>query len=57
MSTRMNAYEELLEEICVGKGFCGSSLDGQPTQVDFHIPKSGIVTAEQFVDWIFEAEG
>lgn len=51
------AYNALMTEVCVGKGWCGGVVDGQPRHVDMFIPESGPVTADQFVDWLFEAEG
>ena len=31
--------------------------DGVPSHVDDFIPESGEVTADQFIDWLFKAEG
>jgi hypothetical protein len=50
-------YETLLNDFCVGLGFCGSVVDGQPLQVDHFVPENGTVSADQFVDWVFRAEG
>lgn len=50
-------YENLMQEVCVEKGWCGGVVDGKPTHVDDFIPESGRVTAEQFVDWLFRADG
>jgi hypothetical protein len=50
-------YENLMHEVCVEKGWCGGVVDGKPTHVDDFIPESGRVTAEQFVDWLFRADG
>lgn len=50
-------YDRLLDEICVGLGFCGDVIDGRPTHVDDYIPDSGTVGVEQFVDWVLLAEG
>jgi hypothetical protein len=52
-----SAYDALLHEICVGLGFCGSVVNGQPLHVDQLIPEHGAVTADQFVEWVFRAEG
>ena len=54
---RSGAYEQLMHEVCVGMGYCGSVIDGEPRHVDDYIPESGPVTAQQFVDWVFLAEG
>lgn len=50
-------YDALMHEVCVGLGFCGSVVRGKPLHVDFLIPSEGPVTADQFVDWVLEAEG
>jgi len=38
-------------------GFCGGLTDGKPTHVDDFIPETGEVTADQFILWLFKAEG
>ena len=50
-------YDALLDEVCVGFGFCGSVVDGKPLHVDQFIPERGRVSADQFVEWLFRAEG
>jgi hypothetical protein len=50
-------YEALQHEVCVGLGFCGSVIDGKPSHVDFLIPERGLVSADEFVEWVFRAEG
>ena len=52
-----SAYDALLNEFCVGLGFCGSVVDGQPLHVDQFVPEHGAVSADQFVEWVFRAEG
>lgn len=52
-----SAYDALLNEVCVGLGFCGSVVDGQPLHVDQFVPEHGAVSADQFVEWVFRAEG
>ena len=52
-----SAYNALLNEVCVGLGFCGSVVDGQPLHVDQFVPEHGAVSADQFVEWVFRAEG
>jgi hypothetical protein len=54
---RDSPYNALLHEICVDLGFCGSVVDGEPLHVDKFIPDKGTVSADQFVDWVFMAEG
>lgn len=44
-----NKFDGMMHEICVGMGFCGQSLRGL-------IPASGEVSAEEFIEWVFEAE-
>lgn len=50
-------YDALMHEVCVGKGYCGGVVDGKLLHVDMFIPESGPVTADQFIDWLFNAEG
>ncbi len=54
---RNPAYDALLNEVCVGLGFCGSDANGEPLHVDQFIPAGGPVSADQFVNWVFRAEG
>lgn len=54
---RATGYNSLMREVCVGLGFCGSVIDGEPCHVDMFIPESGPITADQFIDWVFKAEG
>ena len=56
MSTKPN-FDTLMNAVCVGHGYCGSLQDGGFLHVTDFIPKRGQVTAEQFVDWLFMAEG
>ena len=51
------AYDNLMEEVCVRLGFCGSVVDGQPLHVDQFLPESGVLTSEEFADALFKAEG
>ncbi len=53
----MTGYDALMQEVCVDQGWCGSVVNGKPMHVDFFIPDEGFVTADQFVDWLFMAEG
>lgn len=50
-------YDALMHEVCVGCGWCGGIVDGRPSHVDHLIPERGAVTADQFVEWLFRAEG
>jgi len=53
----MSGYAALLNDLCVGLGFCGSGNGGEPSHVDALIPACGQVTADEFVRWVFQAEG
>ena len=50
-------YDALLDEICVGLGFCGTVVNGEPLHVSMFVPANGPVTADEFVGWVFRAEG
>lgn len=50
-------YAELLNKICVRLGFCGSSEDGKRLHVSSFIPETGVVSADQFAEWVVLAEG
>ncbi len=50
-------YNALMHEVCVGQGWCGGIVNDEPSHVDHFIPESGPVTPDQFVDWLFEADG
>jgi hypothetical protein len=52
-----SGYDALMHEVSVQLGFCGSIRGGQVTHVDFIIPPNGPVTADQFVEWVFLADG
>lgn len=49
-------YDALMQEVCVGWGFCGCVKRGTPLHVSLIIPPGGPVTADQFVDWVFLAD-
>jgi hypothetical protein len=46
-----------MHDVCVGHGWCGGIVDGMPSRVDDFIPETGPVSSDQFVDWLFAAEG
>lgn len=50
-------FETLMRAVCAGHGYCGSLQDGQFVHVTDFIPKRGTVSAEDFVDWLFLADG
>ena len=49
-------FNALMHEVCVGRGWCGGLVNDEPSHVTDFIPESGSVTADQFVDWLFEAD-
>jgi hypothetical protein len=51
------AYNALMDEVCVERGWCGSIVNGKLCHVDDFIPEAGPVSADQFVDWLFKADG
>ena len=51
------SFSSLMHEVCVQRGWCGGIVDGKPTHVDDFIPASGTVSAAQFVNWLFLADG
>ena len=51
------SYNALQNEVCVECGWCGGIVDGKTSHVDNFIPEAGPVSADQFVDWLFLAEG
>lgn len=50
-------YDKLLNHVCVELGFCGSVANDQPLHVDQFLPDTGTLTAEDFADALFKAEG
>lgn len=50
-------YRALINEVCVGLGFCGGVVDGEPRHVDDYIPEAGPVTVDEFITWLLMAEG
>ena len=51
-----SGYDALMDEACVGWGFCGCIKHDQRLHVDLFIPPEGPVTADQFVEWLFLAD-
>lgn len=54
--SNVKGYGALTQYLCVNLGFCGCIKDGKPSHIDDYIPRSGKVSADQFVDWVFLAE-
>ncbi len=50
-------FARLIQAYAVGRGYCGSIVDGQVQNVTDFIPETGEVTADQFVTWLLTAEG
>jgi hypothetical protein len=50
-------FETLMSAVCGGYGYCGSVQDGKFVHVTDFVPSRGKVTADDFVDWLFLAEG
>lgn len=46
-----------MHQVCVGWGHCGSVMEGKYVHVIDFIPKSGMITASQFAEWVMMAEG
>ncbi|MEM8985595.1 MAG: hypothetical protein AAGC95_02635 [Pseudomonadota bacterium] len=55
MSTKPD-FDALMHEICVGMGFCGCIKRGSPLHVTSFIPSTGVVSADQFAEWVFLAD-
>jgi hypothetical protein len=53
----MPPFEALMHEVCVERGWCGSVVNHQTLHVTDFFPESGEVTADQFVGWVFQADG
>jgi hypothetical protein len=45
-----------MHAVCVGHGYCGGVHGNKFMHVTDFIPQSGNVTADQFVEWVFQAE-
>lgn len=53
---RTSKFDGMMQEVCVGMGFCGSHKEGKPLRVTQFIPAQGRVTAEEFAEWLLTAE-
>lgn len=49
-------YARLQNKVCVGLGYCGTVKNGKTLHVDDIIPSYGMVTAEQFAEWVILAD-
>jgi hypothetical protein len=50
-------FDALMHDVCVRWGWCGAVKDGKSLHVTDFIPKSGLVTADQLVNWVFLGDG
>ncbi|MCT7662863.1 hypothetical protein [Shinella kummerowiae] len=50
-------FHALLRAICVGYGHCGSLQDDGYVHVTHFVPERGKVSVDDFIDWVFMAEG
>ena len=50
-------FDALLHEVCVDHGWCGGLVGDKSMYVTDLLPKSGEVTADQFVSLLFQADG
>ncbi|MFT4253871.1 MAG: hypothetical protein QM608_15475 [Caulobacter sp.] len=50
------AYQRLMWDLCVGRGWCGSTVNGEPLHVDDLLPGSGVITAEAFAKLVLQAD-
>lgn len=51
-----SAFNALMDEVCVGRGWCGGIVNDQPMHVTDLLPQCGEVTADQFAGWVFQAD-
>jgi hypothetical protein len=49
-------FDSLMHDACVVWGYCGCIKDGQSLHVSLFVPPEGLVTADQFVEWLFLAD-
>lgn len=49
-------FDALMTFVCVDLGYCGCVKNEQAFDVTLLIPECGIVTADQFADWVFLAD-
>lgn len=54
---KLSDFDRLLRAVCVQYGFCGSLQDGGSLHVTDFIPERGKVSVEQFIGWLYMAEG
>jgi hypothetical protein len=57
LMTDRKPFHALMTEVCVERGWCGSVVDDRSMHVTDFLPDRGMVTVDQFVGWMFEADG
>jgi hypothetical protein len=50
-------FDGLLRAVCIHYGFCGSLQDEGTLHVTDFIPERGKVSVDQFLEWLYMAEG
>ncbi|WP_260482613.1 hypothetical protein [Sphingomicrobium flavum] len=51
------AFERVSWLVCVAYGWCGSFFDGKMQKAEDYLPKTGVVTAQDYQAAVFKAEG
>lgn len=54
--TSQARFDASMHEVCVDRGWCGGIVNDRPMHVTDLLPENGMVTADQFVGWLFEAD-
>jgi hypothetical protein len=54
--TTEHGFDALMHVACVDWGFCGCIKHDRPLHVTDLIPPAGLVTADQFIDWLILAD-
>lgn len=57
LMTDRKPFHALMTEVCVERGWCGSVVDDRSMHVTDFLPDRGMMTVDQFVGWVFEADG
>ncbi len=53
---KRNRFDLLMDAVCVGYGYCGGMHGEKFVHETDLLPRSGAITADQFVELVFEAE-
>jgi hypothetical protein len=54
---RLNAFDGMMQEFCVGLGWCGCVKGGKALHATDFIPETGAVSADEFARWLIMADG